>query len=381
MKPSTFKFAAVALTSLLSAGVFSAPRSADACSPPQEGIFASGGVEFAQTIPTNGAWAFRAYVQGDDLDNLSIEVRDENDALVAGSVSNVVINEYSYEYFSAASENLVVWTPAEALLPEHTYSVSVSAPHPYAEDHLFLDEQTTFETAASPQANLEVATVEGSPSIQITENQGNFECCETSTFCDSCGDCTQCWATSYVYQPTIDIEVNLPTTDTDLQTYHRVEASSGTYNLYWNNRNTEALNFLFEDGAPGPYCVTVQTFALATQELLDETETCFEQSELPSYTERELEGVTRPEQCEDAPDVIEEPDTTTQPDTGETPDTTDGPDTGGPDAGPQPPQIGADTDTGCGCSSTPNAPTSLFGILLFFAALGASRRSIFSGRN
>src|SRR5690554_5859797 len=117
MKSHIFKFAATLLITLVSALVLSAPSTADACSPPQEGTFVYDGIAFEQAVPLNGAWAFRASVHNASLDDISVEVRDENDALVAGNVSNLLIRDYSSDWIQQSSDNLVVWTPPNPCCP------------------------------------------------------------------------------------------------------------------------------------------------------------------------------------------------------------------------------------------------------------------------
>lgn len=96
MKPSALKFAAALLITLASTAILSAPRGAQACDPPQEGISVSWeGIDFEQSVPINGAWAFRASTYSAPLDDLSVEVRDASDELVSGSVSEVVVAEYN----------------------------------------------------------------------------------------------------------------------------------------------------------------------------------------------------------------------------------------------------------------------------------------------
>lgn len=343
MKTATLKLVAIFLVSVVSALFLSAPRTANACSPPLNGIFVDQGVAFQQAVPINGAWAFYARTYNASLDGLSVEVRDETDELVEGSLSEVLLDQLADDDSEAQSNWLVIWTPNDSLLPEHQYDVSVRAARPYDPETLSVDEQTTFLTTASAATDPEVAELVEEPSLTITENKGEFECCtDTTQTCNS----QRCWPTKYIYQPTFDLQVELPTNDTDLQAYHRIITSAGTFKSYWNRRDIISKSMLFSDDNYGPYCVTVQTFALATQELLDEAETCMEHSDLPYYNERHLTGAHRPLTCEQLPysDL--------------------GDDIGG--------------DDGCGCSANPTSPGSLLGMMLFFFALGISKMSLFS---
>lgn len=377
MKSKAISFVAILLVSLVSAGILSAPLSVDACEPPEEGVYVYNGIDFEQPIPPNGAFAFRASLHSGSIDVLSVEVRDESDTLVEGTVSTVLEQHHGGQSAYSVSQLLVIWTPTESLQAEHDYSVQVQAPSPYDESRLRVDEETTFSTTANAQTDPQLASIAGAPSLRIDEHEGGYECCYDPTYCGACdGTCQHCWATAYVYQPAIDIDVELPITDTDLQTYHRIKTSTDSFKLYWNERNTASSTWLYPEEDPGPHCITLQTFALATQQLLDESEVCFNRDEFPDYTERELEGVTRPETCEEV-DAGGHPDVATGDDTASSNDTVSNSDTASSDdtASTGDTNIGNDiAGGGCGCKSTTGAPSPLASVVLFFGALLTLRR-------
>lgn len=363
MKFFSLKIAATLLFSL-AALMFGAPQNAQACSPPLDGIQPQHELEFPQSIPINGAWAFQASVLNASIEDLSVEVQDENGAPVAGQISEVVL------WSSAdSSTRLFIWTPTELLEPEHLYSVTVRSTSDSANDYntWLIDEVFSLKTTAGELIDPPVASLIREPTLRVDEQEGGVECCTDSDFCNSCGSCERCWNTEYVYLPTIDIGVKLPETDTHLQTYTRV--TSGQKSTYYWNQSTRTIerSLFFEEGESGPFCVSIETYLLATQELLDARETCFNEDELPEYTERELQGVTRPDTCEEQPDAGGETDVTEEPDAGGETDVTEGPDAS------TPPAIGMDADTGCGCRAAPLTPGSLLGMLLFLGVFGTAR--------
>ncbi|AWV90295.1 hypothetical protein [Bradymonas sediminis] len=376
MASATLRIAALSLVTLLAAGIASAPRAADACDPMPEGLYLQP-TQTEQLVPVDGAWAVRIDAISFRVQFLrNIEVRDESDQVVNGSLAYELMSESPYIPNQTYSEHLVIWTPDEPLLPDHTYSARLLAEFPDEGGEVLLDEQRTFRTAGEQTTTLEVATMGDFPAITTHESQGSTECCRDLSNCDSCGRCETCWPTQTVYQSQLELTVSLPTGDADLQTYHRLEASNGYSQLFWDRRDTHSFHLLFPKADSGPnHCVTLKTYALASQELIEEVENCFDHS-VPDAVD--LEGVERPDSCTASDDVVEHP----YPDAVGIQDTSGEPDASGPE-GPDAvnPELGADVaGGGCGCSATPNAPTSLLGMMFFFITLGALRLPIFSRR-
>lgn len=373
MKLTVLKLYTLLLLALASTLILGAPRTAEACLPPEDGIFVYGSIDFEQSVPLNGAWAFRASVRNASVDELSVEVRDENDQLVEGTLSHILESERDEAAFEPTSEFIVVWTPTELLLPNHLYSAHVSA---HETGLSMVDKHTTFRSTTSEAVYPEAASIAEEPSLSITEKRGADECCYDPSREGYCGEKPYtCWPTAYVYQPTINIEFQRSANDTNLQTYQRLENRDGDSKIYWTTADRIGGNWYFSQYAASPYCVLLKTYALATHELLEEIDTCFGQDDFPAYTERELNNVTRPDVCDDEPDTHthDEPDTTDSDASGEDatshPDTHDEPDTTESD----------DFDAGgCGCSSNPTSPSSLLGMLLLFFGLAVPRLSLFS---
>lgn len=387
MKPSALNFAAALLIALVSAGILSAPRTADACDPIQPGIFIYNELDLEQAIPLNGAWAVRVTVVQTSLSDLSIEVRDADDNLVDGALSQVAERETGLGTEFETSQSLVIWTPDELLLPEHEYRVDLRAPDPFDASLSTIEKQTTFQTTAQQETDFEAAATHDFPAMSVKESLGSMECCEDPTACNSCGDCQNCWPTQIVYQAMLEIDVILPTNDANVQAYHRFEDSNGFDRVYWKQEGVQSNHLLYPPGETGRFCTTLKSYVLATQELISEEEKCFEKNTLPPATD--LRDVTRPETCEDEPDAGERPDAghpdatdpSDQTDTMDETDATDAPDADTSNSDATPPEVGLDADAGCGCSATPTSPSSLLGMMLFFIALGASRLTLFSRRH
>jgi hypothetical protein len=286
----------------VSLSVLAAPSTAEACTPANPGLYPVGNSTlFEQSIPTDGAWAFHGsaiYMPIDDVE-ATIEVRDETGSLVEGTVSFIKTSLTRHNNFGEISDYLIVWTPTSPLLPEHTYSVDVRAFRGQSNLNIpTIDEQTTFTTSDASSAPA-LATVLGQPTIRIFETPGDEECCRDSTLAGSCS-LERCWPTRYTYLPTIDVEITFPDTPTDLQVYHVVKDRDGHFfETFWGDNGVQSLEYSFPEDAQGPFCLELQSFSLATSELLNSEEFCFQHDDLPDFTPREYDGEGRPATCDD----------------------------------------------------------------------------------
>src|SRR5690554_794257 len=127
MASATLRITALSLVTLLAAGIASAPRTADACDPMPEGLYLQE-TQTEQLVPVDGAWAVRIDAISFRVQFLrNIEVRDENDQVVDGSIAYELMSESPYIPGQTYSEHLVIWTPDAPLLPDHDYSARLLA--------------------------------------------------------------------------------------------------------------------------------------------------------------------------------------------------------------------------------------------------------------
>jgi hypothetical protein len=374
-------------------GMLAPPRTAEACSPPLPGIYASAGSFLEQPVPTDGAWALRVSVSDDTIDsgNLTIEVSDEAGAPVEGTISHVLISPGESGPPGRPPSYLVIWKPTDVLLPGRSYTVDVRAVHPYDDTTLTIDEQVTFEAISGEHGAPAAAAAEAS--LGIVERPGGQECCDTGgEICDSCtGECgsaQRCWFTRYAYLPTIYADVAFPDSPTDLQSYHIVQyGDEDTRRFYWGMGGDQNLNRSFAEDSPGPFCVTIESFALATSELINSEEFCFERSDLPDYTARTYNGEGWPDECLDTdPDA----DAGSHPDAGSN-DAADWGDAssydgGNPDAASENISLEGDdlapnSGGGCACRIGGASPVGIPGAFLLLLALIATRGRRLFGRD
>lgn len=364
---SVAKFVLLTLSLCLSAATLAFSGPAEACSPPLEG-WRAGTLEISEPVPTNGVVAFEmsAWSQGP----LSIEVTDAQGASVEGAVTTVTLDEKIAGDEWSEGRYVVAWKPASELAAQQTYQMSVEAEHPYDSSWLTVDQDISFETSSGPAGQLPTASIT-SASIDIAELRAGFRCCERDAFCDSCGFCEQCWATRYAYHPQIRAQLgHANTTTIARQAYIEMRVDGEVVDRFWNTPNTFDVRHRFDENASGPFCVEFATISLITGEELHAEEKCFQQSDLPSYTERQLTGEGPPPEC--APDAG-------SPDAGSTDAGT--PDVGSSDAG------GADSgqaDTGNtgggttsgndgGCNQSGPSGPPVVAIIVALLGLGMSR--------
>ncbi len=299
------KLVLLAVSLWVAAATFALSNPAEACSPPPEGWYWSGGgaPSFDEPIPTDGVIAFRLSVGSAGLDRglLSVEVRDAHDSPVDGTLSFVTISEGSTAMFGAWGNYVAVWKPSSPLAAEATYELSVEAEHPYESGWLTIEEVVPFETASGPVDTLPTTTIT-SAEAQVSEERAGFECCTHNDLCDSCGDCESCWATRYAYHPSVSTELDIPSGSAlAKQVYTEFRADGERQRFYWNyHTNTSTAAYNFAENSTGPFCVEVATISLITGDEIHTEEECFDQSDLPSYTERQLTGEGPPPEC--APD-------------------------------------------------------------------------------
>ena len=88
MKTALQNLTAALITTGVFMALFGTPSQAEACSPPPEGIFAQGAIDFEQPIPITGAIAFRVqlYVPS-SFDLLSVEVHSREGAPIEGRIN------------------------------------------------------------------------------------------------------------------------------------------------------------------------------------------------------------------------------------------------------------------------------------------------------
>lgn len=420
MKNLSQKFAASLLVSLVSAGLYSAaPSDAHACSPPQQGIFERG-TEHSQTLPIDGALVFKVYRYDASFDTLSIDVTNSaTGAIIEGTTKTISTQVAGSSSVDANGEFLVVWHPNEQFALNTAYTAMIRATDPNNPEQFTLESTANFLSTRSPAQPGE-ASFGGDLRPGWTETPSGQECCpiDLEQMPGSCSD-EFCWYTRYDYLPTLTFKVTQPATSAPRQVYHTLSTDDGHFEVIWDVMgDVSSHSITFPTDAQSPYCVTLETRSVVSDNLLSADERCVGSDAFPTYEQRPYEGEGRPDFCAEEPDAgggddvgpdagpdagpdeDVRPDDDVRPDTGPMVDARDPSDddvlpnrpdtegaqdatstadvTTGEDAGdPTKPDNGfngAMTGAGCGCASTPGSPTPLASALLFLGALFGLRR-------